>query len=264
MEDDARESDDASLRASSLDDCHRSSHTRARHTMGGQQSNAKTKRVALVCTSASAMGEHATGAWLEEIATPYYAMIDAGVDVDVIYIAGGSIPLDAASLSGDFFTPDCDKFTKDETAQKAMKNSTALAKVKASDYDGVYLAGGHGTCEDFYKNDALTAFIDAFVAAGKAVAADCHGPIALLTCKKPDGTPLVSGAKVTCFTDSEENAVGLAEKVPCLVETEMKKLGAKFEGTADWTPNAVTDGKLVTGQNPASSKACADAFLVIL
>jgi len=222
-----------------------------------------TGKIALVCTSARELRGHATGAWLEEIATPYYAIRDAGLECVIVSIDGGEVPIDAASASGDFFTKDCETFVADAEAQAAMKASASLASVEADAFEGVYLAGGHGTCVDFYKNAALTAFIEAFVASGKPVAADCHGPIALLDVKRADGTPLLAGAKATCFTDSEETAVGLAETVPCLLETEFKKLGAEFSAAADWTPNAVTDGKLVTGQNPASSKACVDAFLAL-
>ena len=221
-------------------------------------------KIALVCTSAREMRGHPTGAWLEEIATPYRAIRDAGLDCAIVSIDGGEVPIDGASLSGDFFTEDCQKFTADAEAQGAMKASASVNSVRADDFAGAYLAGGHGACVDFYRNAALTAFIEAFVASGKPVAADCHGPIALLDVKRANGTPLLEGANATCFTDSEERAVGLADKVPCLLESEFKKLGAKFSAAPDWTPNAVTDGKLVTGQNPASSKACVDAFLALL
>jgi|TARA_B110000008_G_C16958590_1_gene559206 putative intracellular protease/amidase len=236
------------------------------HVRGFQcvRRDATRRRRRLTARANRTVDGHATGAWLEEIATPYYALLDAGFAVDVVSVKGGKVPIDSASESGDFFTADCQKFYDDEDAKKALANAKALKGVKSGHYAGIYLAGGHGTCVDFLNNATLTRVIEETLAADKPVAADCHGPVALLACKKPNGDSILKGTNATCFTDAEETAVGLAEKVPVLLETEFKKLGAQFNGAADWTPNAVTDGKLVTGQNPASSKACVDAFLALL
>ena len=103
---------------------------------------------------------------MEEIATPYYAIRDAGLECAIVSIDGGEVPIDGASASGDFFTEDCKKFTADAEARGAMKASASVNSVRADDFAGVYLAGGHGTCVDFYRNAALTAFIEAFVASG--------------------------------------------------------------------------------------------------
>ena len=172
-----------------------------------------SKQIAIVCTSADLMGDMPTGAWMEEVATPYYALKAAGVDVTIVSIKGGEVPIDQGSLAGDFNTPDCVKFAADEEAMAALKNSVKLSEEHANSLDGIYLAGGHGTCVDFVDNALLTKTIETQYAAGKPVAADCHGPIALCGCVKPDGTPLVKGLNVTCFTDTEEAAVGLTEKV---------------------------------------------------
>lgn len=221
-------------------------------------------KIAIICTSASMMGDKPTGAWLEEVATPYYLFKEKGFDVTIVSIKGGEIPVDQASMSGDFFTPDCKKFVEDEAAQAAMKASEPLGVVSTDAFDGIYLAGGHGTCVDFYDNPDLAKVIEAFYAANKAIAADCHGPIALLKCKKPDGTPLVAGLTMTGFTDTEEAAVGLTNAVPALVESEAVKLGAKFTKESDWSSCAAVDGKVVTGQNPASSHACAAKFVEVV
>ena len=224
-----------------------------------------TKSIALICTSCDELVPGAkTGAWLEEVAEPYYIARSVGIKVTIVSIKGGAVPIDPASESGDFFTPSCAKFKEDEEAMDALRNSAELGSVSADAFDGAYLAGGHGTCVDFYKNAALGAFVSAMYAAGKPVAADCHGPIALLGCTKPNGEPLVKGLKVTGFSDSEEAAVGLTDKVPELIETAMKAQGGLYTATADWTLNAVVDGNLVTGQNPASSTACANAFVELL
>lgn len=181
--------------------------------------------------------------------------------VDIASIKGGEIPFDKGSMQGDFYTSDCKKFMEDADAQSLAKNSKAIADIDVLSYSGIYMAGGHGTCTDFYGNQALYDVVDKAFANGKVVAADCHGPIGLLGCKKPDGTPLVAGKKVTGFTDSEEAAVGLTDKVPALIESEFRKLGADFQKGADWGVNVAVDGKLITGQNPASSVACAEAFV---
>lgn len=223
-----------------------------------------SKQIAIICTSAALMGDMPTGAWMEEVATPYYALKAAGVDVTIVSIKGGEVPIDQGSLAGDFNTPDCVKFAADEEAMAALKNSVKLSEEHANSLDGIYLAGGHGTCVDFVDNALLTKTIETQYAAGKPVAADCHGPIALCGCVKPDGTPLVKGLNVTCFTDTEEAAVGLTEKVPFLVENKFREQGGLFAAKDDWNPNACVDGNLVTGQNPQSSKVCVDAFIALL
>ena len=228
-----------------------------------------SKKVAIVCTSASEFQGHPTGAWLEEIATPYYAFKAAGLDVTIVSIAGGKVPIDAASTQGDFNTPDCVKFTSDADAVKALESSVALA---AYDFDacaGVYLAGGHGTCVDFYNapDAPLQRCLNKVYADGKPLAADCHGPIALLNCVKPDGSALVADKAVTGFSDAEEAAVGLADKCEtfsALLEKTMRALGGKYAAAADWNPNVCVDGNLITGQNPASSAKCAEAFVEAL
>ena len=222
------------------------------------------KKIAIICTSANMMGDVPTGAWMEEVATPYYALKEAGHDVTIVSVAGGEVPIDQGSLAENFNTDDCKKFMADEVAMAALRNSVKLDDTAAAAFDGVYLAGGHGTCVDFVDNAVLTATVEAQYAAGKPVAADCHGPIALASCKKPDGTALVKGLNVTCFTDSEEAAVGLTAKVPFLVEAKFREQGGVFASADDWNPKACVDGNLVTGQNPQSSKVCVDAFIELL
>mmetsp|Transcript_22324 Transcript_22324/g.26857 ORF Transcript_22324/g.26857 Transcript_22324/m.26857 type:complete len:230 (-) Transcript_22324:196-885(-) len=223
------------------------------------------KQVVIISTSASTFaGDLPTGVWLEELATPYYLFKDAGFEVTVASPAGGPIPVDAGSMGEGFFTDACKKFMHDAEAVGKMSHSVKLATLepKITDYDAIYLAGGHGTCTDFVDNAVLKSCIEKmYSTAGKAVAADCHGPIALAQCTKADGSPLVKDLKCTAFSNSEEAAVQLTEKVPFLLETKFKELGAKFETGGDWTSHAVVDGALITGQNPQSSEACAKALL---
>uniref|UniRef100_A0A7S3L657 DJ-1/PfpI domain-containing protein n=1 Tax=Amphora coffeiformis TaxID=265554 RepID=A0A7S3L657_9STRA len=217
-------------------------------------------KVVIVCTSASELKGYKTGVWLEECAVPYYLFTSKGFQTILASTSGGEIPIDAASLKGDFFVPAAEKFMKDEDAQKKLLNSVAIKDIKFDDVDAIYLAGGHGVCVDFVGNKTLKAAIETVYKKGKIVAADCHGPIALAECCKADGkTPLVQGMTVTGFTDSEENAVALTEKVPFLIEAKFKEQGAKFEKGGDWTSHIRVDGNLYTGQNPASSEALAEA-----
>jgi len=221
-------------------------------------------KVVIVNTSASHLGSHPTGVWLEETATPYYKFKEAGYTVEMASIAGGPVPIDAGSMGENFFTAACKKFMHDAEAVGALGHTTKLSTIDWATVDALYLAGGHGTCVDFHDNADLKKAIETVFAAGKVVAADCHGPIALAQCAKPDGTPLVKGKKVTGFTNAEEAAVQLTDAVPFLIETKFKEQGGDFSNAADWNSHATVDGNLICGQNPQSSDACADAVIAAL
>lgn len=205
------------------------------------------------------MQGHKTGVWIEEAAVPYYLFREKKFQVILASIKGGEIPIDAASMTGDAFVADAKKFMEDEEAKKKLENSVPLADIDFSTVDAIYLAGGHGTCVDFVADGYLKQAVEQLYAANKIVAADCHGPIGLVQCLKPDKTHLVAGKTVTGFTNSEEDAVSLTSKVPFLIETKFKEQGAKFEAGDDWKSNICIDGNLYTGQNPASSEELAKA-----
>eukprot|EP00527_Entomoneis_sp_CCMP2396_P008846 CAMPEP_0198142218 /NCGR_PEP_ID=MMETSP1443-20131203/5077_1 /TAXON_ID=186043 /ORGANISM="Entomoneis sp., Strain CCMP2396" /LENGTH=224 /DNA_ID=CAMNT_0043805187 /DNA_START=134 /DNA_END=808 /DNA_ORIENTATION=+ len=210
-------------------------------------------KVVIVCTSADECMGHKTGLWLEEAAVPYYLFREKKFQVVLASIKGGEIPIDQSSLSGDFYVAAAKKFIEDEEAQKKINNSIALSDIDFTTVDAIYLSGGHGVCADYVGNETLKNAVETVYKAGKIVAADCHGPIGLAQCVKPDGTPLVAGKKVTGFTNSEEAAVGMTDKVPFLIETKFKEQGAEFTAGPDWNPNICVDGNLYTGQNPQSS-----------
>jgi putative intracellular protease/amidase len=176
------------------------------------------------------------------------------------------VPIDQNSLGEGFFTADSKKFMHDMEAVGALSHTKSLGSIDFSTVDALYMAGGHGTCVDYVNNPTLKGIIEKLYAEGKIVAADCHGPIGLAECMKPDGkTPLVKDMVVTGFADSEENAVQLSSIVPFLIETRFKELGAKYEkAEEDWQSKVCVDGNLVTGQNPASSEECAKAVLGLL
>lgn len=222
--------------------------------------------ILMVLTSHDTLGDTGkkTGFWLEEFAAPWYIFQDAGVEVVLASPAGGQPPLDPTSDAPDAQTQDTERFRKDEKAQQALANTLPLSSINISDYDAVFFPGGHGPLWDLAEHPISIALIEKYWAEGKPVAAVCHAPGVLRHAKKPDGTPLVQGKRVTGFTNSEEEAVGLTKVVPFLVEDSLKQAGGQFERTDDWGVYVVTDGHLVTGQNPASSAATAEELLKLL
>lgn len=222
-------------------------------------------KIVIVSTSATILKGHDTGLWIEELATPYYLFKKAGYEVTVSSPAGGAIPIDKNSMADGFFTDEAQKFMHDAEAVGQLSHSTKLDSIDfSSGIDAIFLCGGHGTCVDFVANSALKSAIETLYAADKIVSAVCHGPNGLPQCNKPDGTPLVKDKVVAGFSDAEEIAVGLHDKVPFMLEAKLKELGAKYERADDWNSKVCVDGNLVTGQNPQSSEACAAAVISAL
>jgi len=228
------------------------------------------KKVLIVSTSASELKGHPTGVWLEEVAAPYNAFKDAGLDVVLASIAGGKPPVDETSLQAMFMTEDCTRFNADATAQAALAStkpvSDFLQAAKAGEIAAVFLPGGHGTEVDFVDNADLKAVTEAVWSSGGVVSAVCHGPVGLVNLKDPaTGHPLVQGKKVTGFSNAEEHMTAFVDKVPFMLETALKEKGGVYSIAADaWAPHVVVDGKLVTGQNPASSKGVALKIIEVL
>lgn len=222
-------------------------------------------KILMVLTSHDKLGDtgRKTGFWLEEFAAPYYTFLDAGAAVTVASPKGGQPPLDPKSDTPEGQTDLTLRFKQDPAAQALLGKSQVLADIKATDYDAVFYPGGHGPMWDLTEDPHSIALIEAFYNAGKPVAAVCHAPAAFHRVKF-QGQPIVKGKRVTGFTNGEEEAVQLTKVVPFLVEDELKRLGGLYEKAADWASFAITDGRLVTGQNPASSKAGAEALLKLL
>ncbi|MYM97051.1 type 1 glutamine amidotransferase domain-containing protein [Duganella vulcania] len=222
--------------------------------------------ILMVLTSHDQLGNtgHKTGFWLEEFAAPYYALKEAGAKLTLVSPLGGQPPLDPKSDAPESQTPATIRFKADPEAQAALAHTGKLADVSAADFDAVFYPGGHGPLWDLAEDRASIALIEAMLAAGKPVAAVCHAPGVLRHVKAADGSPLVRGKQVTGFTNTEEEAVGLTQVVPFLVEDMLKENGGIYSKLGDWQAYAVTDGLLVTGQNPASSEAAAAALLKLL
>jgi putative intracellular protease/amidase len=220
-------------------------------------------KVLIVLTSHDELGDtgRKTGFWLEELAAPYFTFKDAGADITLASPKGGQPPLDPKSNEPQFQTDLTRRFEADPEAKKALANTVRLDSVRAEDFDTVFYPGGHGPMWDLAEDPVSARLLETMVAAGKPVALVCHAPGALHHVKAPDGRPLVQGKKVTGFTDTEEEAVGLTKVVPFLVEDELKRQGGIYSKAGDWQPYVVEDGQLITGQNPASSGPAAKALL---
>jgi putative intracellular protease/amidase len=219
----------------------------------------------MVLTSHDQLGNTGdkTGFWLEEFASPYYVFKDAGVDVTVASPKGGQPPIDPKSDDPANQTDSQNRFKADAQAQTVLANTQRLDGVSAADYDAVFYPGGHGPMWDLAEDATSIRLIENFYTTGKPVAAVCHAP-AVLRHVQIDGQSIVKGKRVTGFTNSEEEAVHLTKVVPFLLEDELKRLGGKYEKVADWGSLAIVDGRLITGQNPASSEATAKALLNVL
>jgi putative intracellular protease/amidase len=219
--------------------------------------------VLIVLTSHDQLGDtgEKTGFWLEEFASPYYYLKDAGAQITLASPGGGQPPLDPKSHEPDFQTNETRRFDADPSAQNELANTAKLADMNAVDFDAVFYPGGHGPLWDLYSDRDSIALIEGFIAAGKPVATVCHAPAVLLNARDENGEPLVKGKRVTGFSNSEEAAVELTDVVPYLLEDQLVAKGGLYQKVDDWNPLAVVDGLIITGQNPASSEAVAKALV---
>ena len=220
----------------------------------------------MVLTSHSKLGDtgRQTGFWLEEFAAPYYVFKDAGAQITVASPLGGQPPLDPSSDMPNAQTAATRRFKDDASAQVLLANTLKLRDMAATDFDAVFYPGGHGPLWDLAENAYSRALIESMLTAGKPVAAVCHAPGVLRHVTGADGNPVVKGRSLTGFSNSEEKAAGLTDVVPFLVEDMLKKNGGHYAKADDWLPFVVTDGLLVTGQNPASSAPAASALLKLI
>jgi putative intracellular protease/amidase len=222
-------------------------------------------KILMVLTSHDILGStgRPTGFWLEEFTAPYYVFHDAGQQITVASPKGGQPPIDPKSDDPANQTASMTRFKGDKATQAVLASTVKLSDMKASDFDTVFYSGGHGPMWDLAEDPVSIALIESFYNASKPVAAVCHAP-GVLRHVKYKGEPLVKGKRVTGFTNEEEEEVQLTNIVPFLVEDELKRLGGLFEKVGNWKVFTITDGRLVTGQNPASSTAAAQALLKLV
>lgn len=219
--------------------------------------------VLFVLTSHNELGDTGkkTGFWVEEFANPYYKLLDQGAAITIATPKGGAAPIDPSSDSPDAATKDTERFNKDEKAKERIANTKALSTINPDDFDAVFYPGGHGPLWDLANDETSIALIEKFNLQQKPIAFVCHAPAALKNVKDNDGNPLVRGKKVTGFTNTEEDAVGLTSVVPFLVEDMLKENGGIYSKKEDWTAYAIQDTNLITGQNPASSEKVAELLI---
>lgn len=204
-----------------------------------------------------------TGFWLEEFAAPYYTFLDAGAQITLASPKGGQPPMDPGSDTPEAQTAFTRRFKADPAAHAVLAHTVRLGTITAAAFDAVFYPGGHGPLWDLAEDAESIALIAAFYRANKPVALVCHAP-GVLRHVELDGQPLVKGKRVTGFSNTEEAAVQLTEVVPFLLEDELKRLGGRYEKAADWQSFTLSDGMLITGQNPASSQAAAERLLAVL
>ncbi|HET8807206.1 MAG TPA: type 1 glutamine amidotransferase domain-containing protein, partial [Methylophaga sp.] len=220
-------------------------------------------KVLMVLTSHDKLGDtgEKTGFWLEEFAAPYFVLKDAGAEVILASPKGGQPPIDPKSDQPDFQTDDTRRFENDGNAKQQLANTVKLESVRAEDFDAVFYPGGHGPLWDLTDNTDSLRLIETLYAAGKPVATVCHAPAVLINAKDQNGNYLVENKNLTAFSNSEEDAVGLSQVVPFLLEDALKKRGAVYHKGEDWSSFVQVDGHLITGQNPGSSAETAQALL---
>ena len=223
-------------------------------------------KILIVITSHDQLGDTGkkTGFWLEEFVAPYYVLKDAGAAITLASPKGGQPPLDPKSDLPENQTELTKRFRTDTAAQTELANTKKLTDVSADDFDAVFYPGGHGPMWDLSDNATSIALIEAFVKADKPVGAVCHAPVAFVNARGKDGEYLVKGKRVTGFSNAEEEAVGLTAVVPFLLEDRLKERGSVYSKGTNWAPYVQVDGKLVTGQNPASSGPAAEELLKLL
>ena len=226
----------------------------------------KSKKILLVTTSHDKMGDTqaSTGVWLEDLAEPYYIFKEAGALITIVSPKGGPIPVDPKSLSIVIITSNGKRFMKDKEAMESLNNSSTLEEIDANNFDLAFISGGPGAMWDLADNKLLKQLLEAFNNSKKLIGSVCHGVVALLSLQSNDGELLIKGKNLTGFSNTEEESAGLSKVVPFLLETQLTSLGALYSKGESHISYLVTDGNLITGQNPASSAAVARKITVLV
>lgn len=223
-------------------------------------------KILMVLTSHSELGNTGkkTGFWIEEFAAPYYTFKEAGAEITIVSPKGGQPPIDPTSDKPENQTPATIRFKADKDLQQLLANTKKIADISANDFDGVFYPGGHGPLWDLTNDTDSIKLIEDFWSSKKPVATVCHAPAVLLNVMDEKDEPLLKNKNVTGFSNSEEEAVQLNKVVPFLLQDELKKKGGIYSNKENWAVYTVTDGLLITGQNPASSNAAAKELIHLL
>jgi putative intracellular protease/amidase len=223
-------------------------------------------KIAIVSTSHTQLGDtgRKTGLWLEELAIPYYIFKEIGATLTISSPLGGPVPLDPKSESILASTPTIRRFQKDPEAISDLAHSTPLETLKAENFDMIYVCGGHGALWDLPENTALRALLEDFSRQHKIIGVVSHGVAALLNLQNGMGEAFVKGRKLTAFSNSEQQVAGLTAVVPFSLESTLVAAGASYTKGPDFRNYTVTDGSLVSGQNPISAQEVSRAMLALL
>jgi putative intracellular protease/amidase len=223
-------------------------------------------KILMILTSHGELGNtgEKTGFWIEEFAAPYYIFYDAGAEITLASPNGGQPPIDPKSDAPENQTEATRRFKADSRLKDLLSQTSRLSEISVSDFDAVFYPGGHGPLWDLSTDSDSIRLIEDFWKAQKPIAAVCHAPAVLLNANDETGKPLVQGRKVTGFANSEEEAVQLTDVVPFLLEDELRARGGQYSKKEDWAVHVVKDGRLITGQNPASSEEAAEQLLALL
>lgn len=219
------------------------------------------KSILFIATSAAKLDESPTGIWFEELSTPYYALLKAGFNIDISSPKGGKVPYDPRALEKENIVLSVTKFLKDEEAMQKLNKSKKISATNFDKYDAIFFPGGHGAVVDLPYDKILAEKLGKFFDSGKLISAICHGPGGLVKAKRKDGKSIVDGLKVTSFSNAEEDAIGVTDKVPFLLESRLKELGGIYSAVNNFKENVIADKNLITGQNPSSSEAIAKAII---
>jgi putative intracellular protease/amidase len=231
--------------------------------------NLAGKRALVVTTSHDKLGDtgRATGVFGSEMTVPYYAFLDAGLEVDIASIKGGEIPVQPWSMTWPLATADDRRFLADQAAMSKLKNSIPIADIHAKDYDVIFMAGGWGAAYDLAQSPALADVITEANAEGGIIGSVCHGALGLVNAKDVDGSALLEGRRVTGVTDKQIQEFGITI-TPKHPETELRAAKARFEAQTAWrdyfATHTVVDGNLVTGQNQNSGYETSHRILELL
>lgn len=222
--------------------------------------------ILMILTSHDQLGHtgHKTGFWLEEFTAPYYVFKDAGANITLSSPKGGQPPLDPKSNEADFQTETTRRFEQDLVSKAQLAQTKKLSEINVAEFDAVFFPGGHGPLWDLVNDQHAIAVIEQVIADQKPLGVVCHASAVVKNVKTPEGQPFAQGKKITGFSNSEEEAVQLADIVPFLIEDEFKAQGAHYVKGTDWQSFVVKDGLFISGQNPASSEAVAQELLKLL
>jgi len=239
------------------------------HRFVAPKRNLKGRRALIIATSHDTLGDTGkkTGVFASEMTAPYYAFLDAGMEVDVVSIKGGAIPVEPMSVKWPLKSEYDDRFLKDKDLRQKVGAAKAVGQVDGAQYDAVFLAGGWGAAFDFEQSPELGQLLLQAEDASAVIGGVCHGPLGLLAARRGNGQPLVNGRSLTAVTDKQVKELGITH-TPRHPERDLRAAGARFESSTRFrdifASHVTVDGRLVTGQNQNDGAETADLMMQVI